>query len=252
MQEKANTRDRGRSGALGNFKLKCPVLSIILGLCLAGQALSAEDYDFHAPSSDAQFDPEACESHRGVKALVCYFSRFDNTQMTAAEADILTRASIVMDEGQPIGSTAFIAKIIAQDLDAPVFSIKTQTLLPANFNDLMDFNHAQQEQRALPGLQDLPDLAGYDVIFIGYPIWGMRAPRAVSAFVQSLDLRGKQVVFFCGHDGYGAGSSMSALSSLAKGAIIEPKLLALDSSEIPDSTGRILSFVHGLNLTSRQ
>ncbi len=247
MPHLADTKNQAPSSGLGNFKLKCSVLTLALGLCLSGQAISADIFAKDLPS----FETVAAQSHgahRDVKALVCYFSRFDNTQLSAEDADILTRASIVMDEGRPIGSTAFIAKIIAKDLDAPMFSIKTQTLLPSDFDELVDLNHIEQEQRTIPALQGIPDLEGYDVIFIGYPIWAMRAPRAVSTFVQSLDLKGKQVVFFCGHDGYGAGSSMSALSSLAKGAIINPNLLALDSSEIPQSTDRILNFVHGLEL----
>ncbi len=206
--------------------------TLILGLTLSavGQA--------------ASFDHSR---HEGVKALVCYFSRYDNTVLPPQEADNLTGASIVIDEGKKVGNTAFIAGVIADDLKADVFSIKTKTLLPGSFNELMDLNHQEQRLRSFPEVQEIPQLTDYDVIFIGYPIWAMEAPRAVSTFIQSLSLEGKKVVFFCSHDGYGAGSSLRTLSAQVQGGIVESKALVLKSDEVAHSAEAILEFVHSLS-----
>ena len=40
------------------------------------------------------------------------------------------------------------------------------------------------------------NIADYDVIFIGYPIWWDLAPRVVDTFIESHDLTGKTVIPF--------------------------------------------------------
>ena len=41
------------------------------------------------------------------------------------------------------------------------------------------------------------DLAQYDVIFLGYPIWGGTYAPPVAAFLETADLSGKKIVPFC-------------------------------------------------------
>ena len=38
------------------------------------------------------------------------------------------------------------------------------------------------------------NIADYDVIFIGYPIWWDLAPRIINTFIESHDLKGKTVI----------------------------------------------------------
>lgn len=40
------------------------------------------------------------------------------------------------------------------------------------------------------------DVSGYDVVFIGYPIWWDLAPKIINTFIESHDLKGKTVVPF--------------------------------------------------------
>lgn len=40
------------------------------------------------------------------------------------------------------------------------------------------------------------DVADYDAVFIGYPIWWNLAPRIINTFIENLDLKGKTVIPF--------------------------------------------------------
>ena len=53
------------------------------------------------------------------------------------------------------------------------------------------------------------NIADYDVVFIGFPIWWDLAPRVINTFIESHDLKGKTVVPF-------ATSGGSSLNNSAK------------------------------------
>ena len=61
----------------------------------------------------------------------------------------------------------------------------------------------------------VPNIAGYDTLFLGFPIWGETAPPVIRSFLRLHDLAGKTVRPFITHGGYGLGSSVSVLRSRA-------------------------------------
>ena len=77
------------------------------------------------------------------------------------------------------------------------------------------------EQRHVPPKRWLPhraaikgkkeNIADYDVVFIGYPIWWDLAPRIIDTFIESHDLKGKTVVPFATSGGSTLAGSAAAL-----------------------------------------
>lgn len=65
----------------------------------------------------------------------------------------------------------------------------------------------------------VPDLSGYDTIFIGYPLWWREAPNIVWNFVESADLSGKTVIPFCTSMSDDIGSSGDTLRPWPREAI---------------------------------
>ena len=66
--------------------------------------------------------------------------------------------------------------------------------------------------QARPALKDTKlDVAAYDVIFIGYPIWWDQAPRIINTFIESYDLKGKTLVPFATSGGSGISNSVKEL-----------------------------------------
>ncbi len=60
----------------------------------------------------------------------------------------------------------------------------------------------------------LPDLSGYDTVFLGYPIWHSEAPKICYTFLESVDVSGKRIIPFCTSAESPVGSSALNLEAL--------------------------------------
>lgn len=168
-----------------------------------------------APSSA----PAAAAPVSNSRILVAYFSRVGNTDFPA-DVDASTSASIVLSGGERLGTTELLARDIAGETGGDLFAIRSVFKYPANFDDLVDQNHAELRENVLPALAAMPDLSGYDTVFVGYPVWANTIPRPVAAFLHEAELSGKTVIPFCTHDGYGKGKSFDEIRTLAAGATV--------------------------------
>ena len=84
-----------------------------------------------------------------------------------------------------------------------------------------------------PALADQgADIAGYDRIFLGFPIWWYTAPHIIRTFLESYDFAGKNIILFATSGGSGLGKIASELVDSCPGAkITEGRLLNGNPSE---------------------
>ena len=114
------------------------------------------------------------------------------------------------------GTTAKAARTIAEVTGGTLYEIVPQQAYTA---DDLDWNDRQSRSsvemnnpQARPALKGTkPDVAAYDVIFIGYPIWWNQAPRIINTFIESHDLKGKTLVPFATSGGSGISNSLKEL-----------------------------------------
>ena len=66
--------------------------------------------------------------------------------------------------------------------------------------------------------EELPHLADYDTVFLGFPIWWYVAPRIINTFVESYDFTGKTLVPFATSGGSGMGKTNEKLAPSCPGA----------------------------------
>ena len=127
------------------------------------------------------------------KVLVLYFSQTSNTKGVAQE--IATRLNADIEEIVPV-------ELYDGDFDATI---------------------ERCMKESAPEIKPLTsDLAKYDVVFIGYPVWfGTFAPP-VAVFLSNVDLSGKKVVPFCTFGSGGLESSMKDLAEKQPNAEILP------------------------------
>ena len=62
------------------------------------------------------------------------------------------------------------------------------------------------------------NMADYDVVFIGFPVWWYREPSIIDTFIESYDFAGKTIVPFCTSGGSGLGPAGDNMLALAPGA----------------------------------
>ena len=69
-----------------------------------------------------------------------------------------------------------------------------------------------QDEKSRPAIDGrVEDMAQYDTVFVGFPIWWYQAPRIVETFLESYDFAGKTVIPFATSGGSGLGRTESVL-----------------------------------------
>ena len=120
------------------------------------------------------------------------------------------------------GVTKKAAEKLAKAAEADLFEIAPETPYTRADLNWMDKNSRStlemKDRSSRPAMAAKPDVSGYDVILVGFPVWGYREPSIVDTFMESADFTGKTVVPFCTSGGSGLGDSAKNLQALAPGA----------------------------------
>lgn len=137
----------------------------------------------------------------------------------------------------PTGTTKALAERLAKAIDADVFEIEPEVPYTKADLDWMDKNSRSTVE--MNGLTSRPrvakkcaNIADYDVIFVGFPIWWYIAPTIINTFLESYDLTGKTIVPFATSGGSGMGKTNEKLADSCKGArLLEGKVLSRTASD---------------------
>ena len=120
------------------------------------------------------------------------------------------------------GVTKAVAQKLAQAANADLFEIVPQqiyTNADLNWRDKHSRSSVEMNDRTCrPAMAAAPDVSGYDVIFVGFPVWWYREPSIIDTFMESTDFTGKTVVPFCTSGGSGLGDAAKNIQALAQGA----------------------------------
>lgn len=129
------------------------------------------------------------------------------------------------------GVTARAAKDLAEAVGADLYEIK-----PKKPYTRADLDWSNQNSRSSIEMRDKtfrPELADtdaniaeYETIYVGFPIWWYVAPTIINTFLESYDFSGKKIVLFATSGGSRFGRTKAELQDSAKGAtIVEGKIL---------------------------
>lgn len=114
------------------------------------------------------------------------------------------------------GTTACVAGKVAQATGGELYAItpaESYTSADLDWNDKQSRSSVEMSDPASrPAIGgEALNADGYDVIFLGYPVWWNLAPRIVNTFVESHDLNGKTVIPFATSGSSGIANSAAAL-----------------------------------------
>ena len=128
------------------------------------------------------------------------------------------------------GNTRVIAEQLQRDLRADIFEIQPANAYSADYEQTVEQARLERDRGFEPALKGrVANIAGYDTVFLGFPIWGETAPPPIRSFLRTHDLAGKTVRPFITHGGYGPGDSLSVLKAHAPGAqILMPFVMEAD------------------------
>ena len=128
------------------------------------------------------------------------------------------------------GRTASLAQKLSQAAGADLYEIKPAvpyTTADLNWQNKQSRSSVEMSDKSSrPALADKNvDIAAYDTVYVGFPIWWYIAPTIINSFLESYDFSGKKIILFATSGGSGFGSAVTNLKSSAPGAqIIEGKV----------------------------
>ncbi|MDE6189848.1 MAG: NAD(P)H-dependent oxidoreductase [Clostridia bacterium] len=125
------------------------------------------------------------------------------------------------------GVTDRLAKTLAKALKADLHQIIPEKPYTAADLDWMDKNSRSTlemaDKSSRPKIANkVENMDGYDVIFVGFPIWWYVAPTIINTFLESYDLSGKTIVPFA----TSGGSGMGRTNDFLKPSVKDSRLLA--------------------------
>lgn len=129
------------------------------------------------------------------------------------------------------GVTAKAAKVLAEAGNAELYEIRPE--VPYTSEDLDWTNKKSRsslemnDSSSRPALADTSaDIAGHDVIFVGFPVWWYTAPSIIKTFLEAYDFSGKVIIPFATSGGSGLGKTAKTLQEVVPSATVkEGKLL---------------------------
>ena len=90
------------------------------------------------------------------------------------------------------GHTRTVAEIIQRQTGADLVEIETVEPYPDDYDALVAQNQAEQQSGSLPPLRTrVENLADYDVVFIGSPLWNVRLTPPCAAFCRAMTWPGR-------------------------------------------------------------
>jgi flavodoxin len=114
-------------------------------------------------------------------------------------------------------NTKAIAEIIHKNVGGTLVALELEKPYPGNYQVIVQQVVAENETGYLPPLKTKIDsIEKYDVVFLGFPTWGMKLPPPIKSFLKQYDLSGKTVIPFNTNAGYGTGSSFDTVKELCK------------------------------------
>lgn len=154
------------------------VIALMLGACQNNQNNAASQGDTTTAAGDSV----------AKTTLVAYFS--------ASEAHI----------------TAQVAKTLAEATDADLFEIVPEQIYTTEdldwHNDKSRSTVEMKDSTARPAVASkVENMAQYNTIYVGFPIWWYTAPRIVNTFLEQYDLTGKTIIPFATSGGSDMGKS---------------------------------------------
>ena len=115
------------------------------------------------------------------------------------------KAAIVYYSQSKVGNTAIAARWIQKHTGGDLIPLELVAPYPEPYPATLKAVERDLNSGKTPALKSLPKLEGYDVVFLGSPIWYGSYATALDAFLKANPLAGKTVAPFCTHGGSGEG-----------------------------------------------
>ena len=163
------------------MKSSASMMHMLLGFFLLISACSSSQMKENDASVDSTVNPD--------KILIVYLSRTNNTKA--------------------------MAEIIHKNTGGTLVGLELEKPYPENYQQTVQQVVRENETGYLPPLKTKIDsIEKYNIVFVGFPTWGMKLPPPMKSFLNQYDLSGKSVIPFNTNAGYGVGNGFQTVKEL--------------------------------------
>ncbi|WMT13037.1 flavodoxin [Serratia fonticola] len=167
------------------------------------------------------------------RILIVYFSQPEDVKLDGVDG--ISGASVLQKNSVVLGSTQYVAQIIKKETGGDLFRIETVKPYPNQHDPLLKYAEQEVKNGARPELKGkIENLADYDQIFIGYPIWWYKMPMAMYSFFEQHDFSGKMLIPFTTHGGSRFSDSLREIKRLQPNAQLVTQGLAISRNDVTD------------------
>ena len=158
-------------------------------------------------------------------------------------------------------NTRAVAEMIHAYVGGKLVALELQHPYPENYRQTVDQVVRENETGYLPPLKTTIDsIENFDVVFIGFPTWGMKMPPPVKSFLHRYNLAGKTVIPFNTNAGYGVGSGFETVKELCPGSKIlkgfsvtggierDGKLLVIKAEKAKEVDAQVKAWLQNLHI----
>ena len=113
---------------------------------------------------------------------------------------------------------------------------------------MLDLGQREQDEDARPALAaDVPSLAGYDTVYLGFPVWWGHIPQIVRTLANRGDLAGATIAPFCTSGSSAITASVADLRALCPDATVLDGLTVTETG-LPTMDSSAEEWLAGLGL----
>lgn len=167
------------------------------------------------------------------------------------ETDLTNDSKVLVVYFSWSGHLQTMSHWIADETGGDIVRVVTKEPYPEDYNATADRAKKEQDDGTRPEITielTEEELAKYDTIFLGFPVWWYDLPMPMWTFLESADLSGKTVIPFFSHEGSSNGaSSLGTIEKLAKGAEVKSgDALSIRGGSVDSSEEEVREWVRNL------
>ncbi len=134
-----------------------------------------------------------------------------------SHAQLMSPKKILIVYLSRTNNTKVIAEIIQKNVGGRLVALELVKAYPENYQATVQQVVDENETGYLPPLKTKIDsVEQYDIVFVGFPTWGMKMPPPMKSFLKQYDLSGKTVIPFNTNAGYGVGNGFETVKEFCK------------------------------------
>jgi flavodoxin len=148
-------------------------------------------------------------------SISLFFTMILSTFYGCSSAQPVSPKKILIVYLSRTNNTKTIAEIIHRNVGGTLVALVLEKPYPEDYRATVEQVVRENETGYLPPLKTKIDsIQNYDVVFVGFPTWGMKLPPPMKSFLHQYELTGKTVIPFNTNDGYGIGSCFETVKEL--------------------------------------